>query len=78
MSAWPDRPNDFTDAPELSEALDLAKWTVHIEADAKGGSGAPVHIVADGQIEDLGSYHRRIVGTWTQGTAKGDLKLTRD
>ena len=59
-------------------AIDFTKWTVRIEADGKNGAGAPVHIVADGQIEDLGSYHRRIVGTWTQGAAKGDLKLTRD
>jgi hypothetical protein len=64
--------------PIGSVALDLVKWTVRIEADAKSQSGSPVHIVADGQIEDLGSYHRRIVGTWTQGATTGDLKLTRD
>ena len=64
--------------PIGSVALDLTKWTVRIEANAKNASGAPVHIVADGQLEDLGSYHRRIVGTWTQGATKGDLKLTRD
>ena len=64
--------------PIGSVALDLTTWTVRIEADAKNASGAATHIVASGQIEDLGSYHRRIVGTWNQGAAKGDLKLTRD
>jgi hypothetical protein len=64
--------------PIANVALDLTNWTVHLEADAKSGSATPVHIVADGQIEDLGSYHRRIVGTWSQGATKGDLKLTRD
>ena len=35
-------------------------------------------ISAEGKLEDIGSYHRTIKGTWTQGTAKGDFKLTRD
>jgi hypothetical protein len=53
--------------------VDVTKWTVHFEADAKGQP-----VVADGQIEDLASPHRRITGTWRQGTTKGDFRITRD
>jgi len=58
--------------------LDADKWMVHFEADTKDQSGAPVHIVADGKLDNIGSYNRTITGTWTQGTAKGDFKITRD
>jgi hypothetical protein len=64
--------------PIAAVALDASTWTVRIEADGKDAGGKPAHITAEGRIEDLGSYHRRIVGTWTQGTAKGDCRLTRD
>jgi hypothetical protein len=47
-------------------------WNVHFEADAKE------HISADGKVENVGSYHRTISGTWAQGSAKGSFKLTRD
>jgi hypothetical protein len=58
--------------PLSSVTVDYAKWTVHIEANGND------RIVADGKLEDLGSYHRTIQGTWTQGTAKGDFKITRN
>ena len=58
--------------------LDLASWTVRIEADAKDRSGNSVHVTAEGKLEDLGSAHRKIVGTWQQGTTKGDFRITRD
>lgn len=58
--------------------LDVTNWTVRIEADAKDQGGKPAHIVAEGRIEDLGSYHRRLIGTWTQGDIKGDFRLTRE
>jgi hypothetical protein len=58
--------------------LDLASWTVRIEADAKDRSGNPVHVTAEGKLEELGSAHRKIVGTWQQGTTKGDFRITRD
>ena len=59
-------------------SLDPGKWTVHFEADGKDKSGNPVHIVIDGKIDNLGSYNRTIAGTWTQGSVKGDFKVTRD
>ena len=58
-------------------ALDVTKWTVRFDADAKSGSG-PVKISAEGQLDDIASAHRTITGTWRQGTTKGDFKLTRD
>jgi hypothetical protein len=58
--------------------LDVANWTVRIEADAKDQSGKPVHIAAEGKLDDIGSYHRKLSGSWTQGTTKGDFRLIRD
>jgi hypothetical protein len=70
--------NPGPDSAPGSVAVDVVGWTVHIVADLKDSSGKPVHVAADGKLEDLGSYHRTITGTWRQGTATGDFKLTRD
>jgi len=64
--------------PIGSVFIDVTNWTARIEADAKDRSGNAIHISAEGQLEDIGSYHRKITGTWRQGTAKGDFRLTRD
>jgi hypothetical protein len=62
--------NPGPDAISLTAvSVDWGTWTVRI--DAKG-------VAAEGRLEDIGSYHRRIVGTWNQGGTKGDFKLTRD
>ena len=53
-------------------------WGVHFEGDGKDASGATVHYVIDGKLENLGAYQRFITGTWTQGAAKGDFKITRN
>jgi len=58
--------------------LDPSNWTVHFEGDGKDAAGNPVHIAIDGTLENIGSYHRTITGTWTQGSVKGDFKITRD
>ena len=63
--------------PVNAIALDVTKWTVRFEADAKGASG-PARITAEGRLDDIASAHRTISGTWQQGTTKGDFKLTRD
>ena len=65
-------------APFKEVTLDPEKWMVHFEADTKDQAGNPVHVVADGKLENIGSYNRTITGTWTQGAAKGDFKITRD
>ena len=64
--------------PLTGVSVDWPTWTVRLEASAKDTSGKPVTITAAGRLEDIGSYHRRIVGTWTQNGATGDLRLTRD
>jgi hypothetical protein len=66
--------------PFKTATLDSSTWTVHIEAEraAKAGGGAAVRYVIDGKLANLGSYNRSLSGTWTQGTTKGDFKLTRD
>src|SRR5437879_5334233 len=44
--------------PLKTVTLDPTKWTVHLEGDGKDQAGSPVHIVADGKIDNLGSYNR--------------------
>ena len=65
--------------PFKTATLDSSTWTVHIEAErAAKGTTPAVHCVIDGKLANLGSYNRSLEGTWTQGTTKGDFKLTRD
>ncbi len=64
--------------PIASVYVDPTTWTVRIEADAKDKAGKATHISAEGKLDDLGSYHRTLQGAWTQGTTKGDFKLTRN
>ena len=58
--------------------LDVTNWTVRIEADGKDQSGKAVHITAEGKLEDIASAHRKLMGSWVQGSTKGDFRLTRD
>ena len=64
--------------PLKAATLDASKWMVHFEADMKDKAGKPVPTVFDGKLENVGSYNRTITGTYTQGTQKGDFKITRD
>src|SRR5437016_4348778 len=43
--------------PLKSATLDPDKWMVHFEADTKDQSGSPVHIIADGKLDNIGSYN---------------------
>ena len=71
--------NPGPDAIPLTRvAVDWSTWTLRIEAEGKDTSGKPVRVAAEGRLEDIGSYHRKIVGTWTQGEARGELQLTRE
>jgi hypothetical protein len=63
--------------PVSAIGLDVTNWTVRFDADAKSASG-PVRISVEGRLDDIASPNRTIVGTWRQGTAKGDFKLKRD
>ena len=66
--------------PLKSVTLDVANWTVRLEAEAKAKdqSGGAVPISADGRLDDIGSYKRTLTGSWIQGTVKGDFRLTRN
>jgi hypothetical protein len=57
--------------------LDVVNWTIRFETTAKTAAGTET-IAVEGRIEDLGSPHRAVAGTWRQGSAKGSFKLTRD
>ncbi len=57
--------------------LDAPTWRVHFEADGKDPAGNAVHYVIDGKVENIGAFQRFITGTWTQGSVKGDFKITR-
>lgn len=61
-------------AVPLKAELDPSNWTVHFEAETKDHK----HVIADGKLENIGSYNRTITGTWSEGSVKGDFKLTRD
>jgi hypothetical protein len=71
--------NPGPDAGTLSSVtLDPATWTVRLEGQLKDASGKPVAFSGEGKIENLGSIHRTIKGTWKQGAISGDFRLTRD
>lgn len=57
----------------LDPSTDPNGWKVHFEANAKG-----TRVVVDGTIENLTNVRRSVVGTWTQGSSKGDFKMRRD
>ena len=56
--------------------LEPSNWSVHFEAKGRGTPPAP--IVIDATIQDVTNRHRSLVGTWSQGTVKGDFKVSRD
>jgi len=60
-----------------SATLNPAGWLVHIEADAKDKSGAPVNYVIDGKIENLPLPNRTITGTWKSQKENGVFKIGR-
>jgi hypothetical protein len=57
--------------------VDVSSWTIRFETTAKTAAGSQA-IAVEGKIEELGSPHRSIAGSWRQGSAKGTFKLTRD
>lgn len=67
--------NPGPNSMELATAeLDPSNWGVHLEAvNAEG-----VRIVFEGTLTDIGSYNRRIVGTWSEGDASSEFELVRE
>jgi hypothetical protein len=59
--------------------LDPSSWSVRFEAAPKGAAGKPAApILIEVRIEDITNRHRTLVGTFTQGSMKGDFKASRD
>lgn len=57
-----------------SAALNPADWSVHIEAQTREGEP----IIIEGTLSELGSYNRKLTGTWTSGGVESPLVLTRE
>ena len=60
---------DFTSA-----VLVPSDWGVRIEAETAAGD----EIRISGTLVDIGSYNRRILGTWTEGSVTSELDLQRE
>jgi hypothetical protein len=58
-------------------ALDPDGWVVTLEADAKDRSGAAIHYVIEGRIQDLELPNRTIVGTWRSERGRGEFEISR-
>lgn len=55
-------------------ALNPNDWSLHIEAQTRDGE----QIIIDGVLSELGSYHRKLTGTWTSAGVENQLVLTRE
>ena len=70
--------NPGTDNIPIAKAsLEPKGWMVTLEADAKDKSGASVHYVIQGHIENLELPSRSIVGTWSSPAGKGAFEASR-
>ena len=70
--------NPGTDNIAITRAnLEPDGWAVTLEADAKDRSGAAVHYVIEGQIQDLELPNRSIVGTWRSERGRGEFEISR-
>jgi hypothetical protein len=70
--------NPGTDNIPITKAsLDPDGWVVTIEADAKDRSGATVHYVVEGRIENLELPNRSVVGTWKSQRGGGAFEIGR-
>jgi hypothetical protein len=63
--------------PVAKASLDPNGWVVKIEADAKDKSGAAVHYVIDGKVQNIELPNRSIVGNWSSQKGKGAFEVSR-
>jgi hypothetical protein len=59
-------------------SVDPSNWTVRLEAEGRNAAGGTVRYLVEGKLENLGSYRRVLSGTWTQGSERGNFRLTRN
>jgi hypothetical protein len=70
--------NPGTDNLAIKNAtLNPEGWVVHLEADARDGSGRLLTYVIDGRIENLHVPNRAIVGRWKNQKESGEFKVNR-
>jgi hypothetical protein len=70
--------NPGTDNMALTKAtLEADGWVVTLEADAQDRSGAAIHYVIEGKIENLELSNRSVVGTWRSERGSGAFEMTR-
>jgi hypothetical protein len=70
--------NPGTDNIPITKAtLEPKGWVVTLEADARDKSGAPLHLVIDGHIENVELPNRSIVGTWRSQRGRGAFEASR-
>ncbi len=58
--------------------LDAHDWSVRFETVIADPSGASAPVIIEGELENLGSYHRTITGTWTQAGVAQPVTLRRE
>jgi hypothetical protein len=64
--------------PIRTASLEPSTWTVRFEAEGSTPSGASIRYLVEGKLDNLGSAHRVLTGTWTEGGERGDFRLTRN
>jgi hypothetical protein len=63
--------------PIAKGTLEPKGWVVTLEANAKDKSGATLHYVIEGHIENLELPNRSIVGTWRSERGRGPFEASR-
>jgi hypothetical protein len=67
-----------TDNMALTKAtLEPDGWVVTLEADAHDRSGAAIHYVIEGKIENLELSNRSVIGTWRSERGQGAFEMSR-
>jgi hypothetical protein len=70
--------NPGTDNIAITKAtLEPDGWMVTLEADAKDRSGAAIHYVIAGKIENLELSNRSVIGTWRSERGQGAFEMSR-
>jgi hypothetical protein len=54
--------------------LDPQGWKVSLVAESATGQKATF----EGTLDELGSYHRHLTGTWTEGGRSYSVRITRE
>lgn len=63
--------------PIQTATVDPADWSLHVEAQGEDVRGRSVTYTFEGALDDLGSYNRSIIGTWTVNGEAGEFSITR-